>query len=80
MVVESPGRGPQVPRPGPPRAESGGCLGHAGGDLRRSWTSWGDVLGIFWWEDVGFSIKNMMDMIPEDPCMEYLPTLTPKVI
>jgi len=32
-----------VPRPGPPRAESGGCLGHAGGDLRRKW---GDFLGI----------------------------------
>ena len=38
-----PGRGSQVPRPGPPRAESGGCLGHAGGDLRRKW---GDFLGI----------------------------------
>ena len=26
------------------------------------------------------SIVNFMPTIPEDPCMEYLPTLTPKVI
>ena len=28
----------------------------------------------------GFPVKIFPEPIPEDPCMEYLPTLTPKVI
>jgi hypothetical protein len=31
-------------------------------------------------ENIGRFYQENVGSIPEDPCMEYLPTLTPKVI
>ena len=59
-------------------AGAGGAQSPAGALLRRV-----SLRGMGGWEEnenIGRFYQENVGSIPEDPCMEYLPTLTPKAI